>query len=86
VDKAEEYLLSKGFYQVRVRHLGDTAKIEIHPDEISKLLEPGLREETAKYFKALGFIYCTVDLAGYRTGSMNEVLDKKTKEENTIKQ
>lgn len=85
VDKAEEYLISKGFYQVRVRHLGDTAKIELHPDEITKLVEPGLREETVKYFKSLGFIYCTVDLAGYRTGSMNEVLDKKTKEENTIK-
>lgn len=84
VDKAEEFLLSKGFTQVRVRHLGDTARIELHPDELSRIVEPALRDETARLFKSLGFTYCTLDLKGYRTGSMNEVLDKKTIEENTI--
>lgn len=84
VDKAEEFLLNKGFTQVRVRHLGDTARIELQADEISRMLEPQLREEIVNLLKSLGFIYCTLDLAGYRTGSMNEVLDKKTKEENTI--
>lgn len=84
VDKAEEYLMDKGFTQIRVRHLGDTARIELLPSELPRLVEPGLREETVKFFKGIGFIYITLDLAGYRTGSMNEVLDNKTKEENTI--
>lgn len=82
VDKAEQFLLDKGFTQVRVRHLGDTARIELSADEISKMLDPELRNETVRLLKSLGFIYVTMDLAGYRTGSMNEVLDKKTKEEN----
>lgn len=83
VDKAEDFLLNKGFTQVRVRHLGDTARIELLADDISRMLDPELREETVKLLKSLGFIYITLDLAGYRTGSMNEVLDKKTREENS---
>ncbi|MDR3363408.1 MAG: ATP-dependent sacrificial sulfur transferase LarE [Clostridiales Family XIII bacterium] len=81
VDRAEQFLLDKGFRFVRVRiHGGDhfTARIEVLPDEIAKLSAAPLRGETADYFKSLGFAYVAADLMGYRTGSMNEGLDLKT--------
>jgi uncharacterized protein len=61
------------FEIVRVRNTGSTAKIEILPGEIERLIN--LRELVAGYFKQIGFKYVTVDLEGYRTGSLNEVLD-----------
>lgn len=75
VDKAEQLLLDLGFKQVRVRIHGDIARIEILPYEFSKLIEDGVREKITKTFKSLGFSYVTMDLTGYRTGSMNETLD-----------
>lgn len=72
VDKAEQYLLDLGFSQVRVRIHDRLARIEISPDEFSKLL--AVREQVSSYLKMLGFAYVSMDLAGYRTGSMNEVL------------
>ncbi|MFD2670747.1 ATP-dependent sacrificial sulfur transferase LarE [Marinicrinis sediminis] len=74
LDAAEEYLLKLGLYQVRVRHHDEIARIEVMPEEISKLLEA--REEIHQTFTKLGFKYVTLDLQGYRTGSMNEVLDR----------
>lgn len=76
IEEAEEYLRSKGFDQVRVRMHGSCARIELSPKEISRLAVPGTRISVAKKFRALGFTFVSVDLDGYRMGSLNEVLDK----------
>jgi len=72
VDKAEQYLMDIGFTWVRVRHHGEVARIELMPDEISKILENNIINDIYSYFKTLGFTYSALDLKGYRTGSMNE--------------
>jgi uncharacterized protein len=69
VDKAEQFLLDKGFVQVRVRIHGDIARIEVLPAEFKRLL--AIAEETERYLRELGFSYVTMDLGGYKTGSMN---------------
>ncbi len=83
VDAAEQLLLDLGFHQVRVRIHGNEsgliARIEILPEEFSRLLEENLRTQIYDYLKKLGFSYITMDLLGYRTGSMNETIDTKTK-------
>ncbi len=73
VDKAEQFLLDKGFGQLRVRLHGENlARIEVSPAEMEKAFL--LREEIVGAFKSFGFLYVSLDLQGYRTGSMNEVL------------
>lgn len=73
VDKAEQFLLDMGFNQLRVRIHGENlARIEVLPAEFERLLS--LRDKIIPQFKQLGFTYITMDLQGYRTGSMNEVL------------
>lgn len=83
VDQAEEYLLNHGFHQLRVRIHGNLARIEVMPEELPRVLEQ--RDAIAEAFRSYGFTYVTLDLQGYRTGSMNETLDPslvaKTKEE-----
>lgn len=76
VDKAEQLLIDLGFRQVRVRIHGTMARIEIMPDEFEKLISKDIRDQITKSFKEFGFTYVTMDLTGYRTGSMNEVLKK----------
>lgn len=76
LDRSEEVLRRKGFRQIRVRYHGDVARIEVHSDEIEKILDPAVRETVDRELKTLGFTYVAVDLRGYRTGSMNEVLDR----------
>jgi uncharacterized protein len=77
IDQAEEYLRSKGFSQVRVRHHGQVARIEIDPGDFPLIMDEGTREEIVGNLKKIGYPYVTLDLAGYRTGSMNEpILDK----------
>jgi uncharacterized protein len=73
VAQGESYLHALNFEIVRVRNTGPTAKIEVLPGEIERLIQ--MRELVAGYFKQIGFKYVTVDLEGYRTGSLNEVLD-----------
>jgi pyridinium-3,5-biscarboxylic acid mononucleotide sulfurtransferase len=68
----EKYLREKGFHQVRVRYMEHGARIEVLPGEIARIVS--IRDEILPYFKQIGFVYVLVDLAGYRTGSMNEVL------------
>lgn len=75
VDKAEQLLLDLGFHQLRVRIHGTIARIEVLPDEFEKLLQNRTQIVTA--FKGYGFSYVTMDLQGYRTGSMNETLHLK---------
>jgi pyridinium-3,5-biscarboxylic acid mononucleotide sulfurtransferase len=72
VDRAEQFLLDAGFRQVRVRHHGDTARIEVSPEERFKFFEADLMDKVHDEFKKLGFTYTALDLRGYRTGSMNE--------------
>lgn len=72
VELAEEFLLSKGFKQFRVRYYDELAKIEVLKEEISKIIS--ISQEIIDKFKEIGFSYITIDLEGFRTGSMNEVL------------
>ena len=74
VDQAEQLLLDLGFHQVRVRIHGTIARIEVLPQEFGKLLEEDTRKNIYLRLRSLGFSYVTLDLLGYRTGSMNEVL------------
>lgn len=78
VERAEQLLLEKGLRQMRVRIHGMMARIEVLPEEFGKLLEPAVREEIVTMFRAYGFSYTSMDLEGYRTGSMNEGLTKKS--------
>ena len=75
VAQAEEFLKGLGFNQVRVRHHGQIARVEIEPREFSKIVEKATKEKIINAFKKFGFIYITLDLAGFRSGSMNEPLD-----------
>ena len=73
VDKAEQLLIDKGFGQLRVRiHGGNNARIEVLPEHIPDVVSQ--RDEIVTKFREYGFLYVTLDLKGYRTGSMNEVL------------
>ena len=74
VDQGEQLLLDLGFTQMRVRIHGTLARIEVLPEDFPRLAEPALRREIAEKLKTYGFSYVTADLAGYRTGSMNEML------------
>lgn len=75
IDAAENLLHDLGFRSFRVRHHDEkTARIEVGKDEIARLLETEVREAIVTHLKNVGFTYITLDLQGYRTGSMNEVL------------
>ena len=80
VDQAEQLLLDMGFHQIRVRIHGNIARIEVLPEEICRIVEEENRTRIAKQLKEYGFDYVTLDLLGYRTGSMNETLTKEEKE------
>lgn len=75
VDKAEQRLLDLGFHQVRVRIHGNIARIEIDRSEFEKIIQPEISEQLNQCFRELGFLYVTLDLAGYQMGSMNKTLD-----------
>ena len=72
VEKAEQLLFNMGFLQFRVRIHGTMARIEILPEEFEKLIKN--REVIVSKFKEYGFSYVSMDLTGYRTGSMNETI------------
>jgi uncharacterized protein len=74
IDKAEMALKQLGFRQVRVRHHGDVARVEISPTEMPRALDPEMARRILAELKALGFRYVTLDLEGYRSGSLNEAL------------
>ncbi len=79
VDKAEQFLLDMGITQVRVRHHGEIARIEVEPEERVKFFNIELMDKIGMEFKKIGFTYVTLDMLGYRTGSMNEVLSEEEK-------
>lgn len=74
IDRAEQLLLDMGLRQVRVRHHGNLARIETDEDGFHILMDRERRETIHNEFKQLGFSYVSLDLLGYRTGSMNETL------------
>jgi len=74
VNEAEDFLIGLGFKQVRVRHYNDLARIEIYKEEIGKLLDEAIREKVVEHLKKIGYQYVTLDLQGFRSGSMNEAL------------
>lgn len=75
VELGEEYLHQLGFAEVRVRIHKDLARLEVEPDRIADLIS--LRRQVVQYFKSIGFLYVTIDLQGYRQGSLNEGLKKE---------
>jgi uncharacterized protein len=74
VEKGEEILRGLGFRQVRLRHHGELARVEIDPVELPRALESEMADRIVQAIKPLGFRYVTLDLEGYRMGSLNEVL------------
>jgi uncharacterized protein len=78
LDEAEAYIRSLGVAQLRVRHHGDIARIEVSPSDMETVVTKG--EEITIKLKNLGFRYVTLDLLGYRTGSMNETLSNDQKD------
>ena len=76
VDRAEQLLLDMGFMQLRVRIHGNLARVELPPEQFPRFMAAEIRQSVAKAFKAIGFAYITLDILGYRTGSMNETLNK----------
>jgi pyridinium-3,5-biscarboxylic acid mononucleotide sulfurtransferase len=79
VDQVENYLYDLGFRNIRARHLKNTVKIEVAPHQISRFFEDEMREKILKTIKEIGYTYVTIDLEGYRQGSMNEILPEKSK-------
>ncbi len=79
VGRAERILRDLGLTQVRVRHHGDIARLEVNPGEFHFLLKPGPRKELIAGLKRAGYTYITLDIEGYRTGSMNEPMRRTGK-------
>ncbi len=79
VDSAEEFIRDLlPSVQVRVRHHGTIARIEVEPASVSGLIKPGVRESIVKFFRELGFLHVTVDLEGYTMGSLNRSIESES--------
>ncbi len=76
IDHAEQFLIELGFFAERVRLHGKIARIEVPPEDIQRLASEEVREPVYAEFRRLGFLFVTLDLKGYRTGSMNLTLEK----------
>ena len=74
VDRAEQCLINLGFSQMRVRAHGDLARIEVPKEDIGRFFDGKLRDDVVKAVREAGFAYVSLDLSGYRSGSLNEVL------------
>lgn len=79
IERAEQRMFDLGFEQFRVRMHGTLARIEVPKEEIRRLMQEDMREPLYDYLKSIGFTYITVDMGGYRMGSMNETIDKTEK-------
>jgi len=80
IERAEGFIHNLGFKQVRVRYYNKLAKIEIREEDMLFLMKEDLRKKIIDKLKQLGFIYITLDLQGYRSGSMNEELNEKAED------
>ncbi|MBR2530149.1 MAG: ATP-dependent sacrificial sulfur transferase LarE [Lachnospiraceae bacterium] len=76
IDRAEQFLIGLGFFEERVRMHGDLARIEVAADDIPRLASEEVRNKIYEEFRNIGFLFVTLDMKGYRTGSMNATLDK----------
>ncbi len=85
VERGEEEIRALGFRQFRVRFHGDLVRIEIAPDELARALDPTMAAAFTAIFKPLGFHYVTLDLEGYRQGSLNAVLGIKAVSESKLR-
>jgi uncharacterized protein len=74
IERGEDELRALGFRQFRVRHHGETVRLEIAPEELPRALTAEMAATFTRIFKALGYTYVTLDLEGFRSGSMNAVL------------
>ena len=74
IAKAEEFLHGLGIKQLRVRHHDTVARIEVEPEDFITLTEEDVRVRVTEYFRSIGYSYVTMDLDGFRSGSLNEVL------------
>lgn len=85
VAAGERYLKTLGFRNVRVRHHGDLARIEVSGDDIARAAEESTRRDIVSHLRGLGYVYVTLDLTGFRSGSLNEALGTMvTSEEKSI--
>jgi pyridinium-3,5-biscarboxylic acid mononucleotide sulfurtransferase len=75
IARGEQYLHGLGIRELRLRHHGDIARIELAPEDMAKIITPEIRQDIVTKLKALGYKYVALDLTGYRTGSLNEVLN-----------
>jgi len=82
IEQAEDFLRSRGFVEFRVRHHDTIARIEVKPADFARLLAPYERNDIVKKLKSLGFKYVSLDLQGFRSGSLNETLTQEDKEQN----
>jgi uncharacterized protein len=82
VEEAEDFLKELGFVEFRVRHHGNLARIEVKRDEIQKISSEPVRGKVINKLKSLGFNYVTIDMEGFRSGSLNEALSEEEKAEN----
>ena len=74
IEKAEAFLKSNNFCNIRVRHHKNIARIEIDKDDFNKII--GLSDKIVKKFKKIGYVYITLDIQGFRSGNLNEFLKK----------
>jgi pyridinium-3,5-biscarboxylic acid mononucleotide sulfurtransferase len=79
IGRAERALRALGFRRVRVRHHESIARIELDPDDFARLLDAGLRAQVVAAVRDAGYPFVTLDLQGYRTGSLNESLLRRTR-------
>jgi len=82
IEEAEEFLKKLGLVEFRVRHHNQIARIEVHPEDINIITEEPNRSKITEAFKKLGFKYVTLDLQGFRSGSLNETLTDEQKRKN----
>ncbi len=75
IEEAERFLRKEGFRQLRVRHHGDLARIELPESDLERGLQPALRQRIVARMREIGFLWVTLDLAGFRSGSMNVMLE-----------
>lgn len=80
VEQAEDFLKSLGFVEFRVRHHDQLARIEVHPEDIQKIIAEPARIKIIEKLKSIGFKFVSLDLQGFRSGSLNETLSEKEKQ------
>jgi len=79
VEEAEEYLRGLGLVEFRVRHHGEVARIEVHPEDMPKIMQEDIRKKIVEKLRELGFKFVALDMTGFRSGSLNEILSQAEK-------